>query len=77
MGSMAELAVTYGECIRVQKNIISINREKLNRAERKHDFEEMRRLRRLLNILYDEQSELEERCNGIREYICDEKPETE
>ena len=68
MGNIYELRETYENCICVQKNAIAKTRLKLKKAEKELDFTEIRRLRYLLNILYDEKSELEERCNGLKEY---------
>lgn len=68
MGNIRELRDTYEECIAVQKKVIAGNRQKLLRAEKELNFGEIRRLRYLLNILYDEKSELEERCRELKEY---------
>ncbi len=68
MGNIYELRETYEECIAVQKRVIAGNRQKLMKAEKELNFSEIRRLRYLLNILYDEKSELEERCRELKEY---------
>lgn len=68
MGSIKELKETYDNCIEVQKNVISINRAKLNKAEKRRDYEEMRRLRHVLNILYDEKTELEYLAMSLSKY---------
>lgn len=68
MGNIYDLKEIYENCITVQKQVIANNRKKLNKAEKELDFAEMRRLRYLLNILYDEKSELEERCRELKEY---------
>lgn len=68
MGNIYELKEIYENCIAVQKQVISNNRQRLMKAEKELNFAEMRRLRYLLNILYDEKSELEERCNQLKEY---------
>lgn len=68
MGNIYELRKTYENCIAVQKQVIASNRLKLTKAEKELNFSEIRRLRYLLNILYDEKSELEERCNELKEY---------
>lgn len=68
MGNIYELRDTYEACIAVQKQVIEGNREKLKKAEKELNFSEVRRLRYLLNILYDEKSELEERCKELKEY---------
>ena len=68
MSSLNELRNTYYDCIEVQKNVIKINRLKLCKAEKKRDYEEMRRLRRVLNILYDEKTELEYLALSLEKY---------
>ncbi len=68
MGNIYELWDTYEDCIAVQKQVIACNRQKLMKAEKELNFSEIRRLRYLLNILYDEKSELEERCRELKEY---------
>ena len=68
MGDIKELKITYEESIFVQKEVIAKNREKLKRAEKNNDFAEMRRLRYLLNILYDEKCELEYLYNCLKDY---------
>lgn len=68
MGSLKELKATYENCIEVQKYVIKKNRIRLNAAEKKRDYEEMRRLRRVLNILYDEKTELEYLALSLSKY---------
>lgn len=68
MGNLNELKNTYETCIERQKQVIAINRAKLNLALKDRNFEEMRRLRRVLNVLYDEQTELEYLYKCLREY---------
>ena len=68
MGDIKELKATYDNCIRVQNDVISINRKKLGKAEKNRDYEEMRRLRHVLNILYDEKTELEYLALSLSEY---------
>ncbi len=68
MNSICDLIDTYAECIEIQNKVISVNRARLNVAEKKRDYEEMRRLRKVLNILYDERNELEELNNCLKEY---------
>ncbi len=68
MGNIYELKEVYEDCISVQKQVIANNRKRLNKAEKELDFAEIRRLRYILNILYDEKSELEERCRELKEY---------
>ncbi|MGN0444593.1 MAG: hypothetical protein ACI4F5_08280 [Acutalibacteraceae bacterium] len=68
MGDIKELKATYDNCIRVQNDVISINRKKLGKAEKNRDYEEMRRLRHVLNILYDEKTELEYLALSLSKY---------
>ena len=68
MGSLKELKTTYENCIEIQKNVIKKARIRLNAAEKKRDYEEMRRLRRVLNILYDEKTELEYLALSLSKY---------
>lgn len=68
MGDIKELKNTYDNCISVQNDVISKNREKLGKAEKQHDYEEMRRLRHVLNILYDEKTELEYLALSLSKY---------
>lgn len=69
MSSLYDLMNTYQSCIDRQKQVISINRVKLNSAMENGNFEEMRRLRRLLNTLYDEKTELEYLYNCLSNYV--------
>lgn len=59
---------TYEDCISVQRNVIERNREKLRQAEKKYNYDEMRRLRYILNVLYDEKNELELLWTELKEY---------
>ncbi len=68
MGNIYELKETYENCIKVQSQVIAETRKKLLAAEKELNFSEVRRLRYILNILYDEKCELEERCKELREY---------
>lgn len=68
MGTLKELKKTYEDCIEVQKDVIKKNRAKLNKAEKTRDYEEMRRLRYILNILYDEKIELEYLAMSLSKY---------
>ena len=52
----------------MQNDVISINRKKLGKAEKNRDYEEMRRLRHVLNILYDEKTELEYLALSLSKY---------
>ena len=68
MGDIKKLKTIYEESIFVQKSVIAKNREKLKNAEKNNNFAEMRRLRHLLNILYDEKCELEYLYKCLSEY---------
>ncbi len=68
MGDLKELKNTYDNCIEIQKSVIKKNRLKLCRAEKNRDYEEMRRLRYVLNILYDEKTELEYLALSLEKY---------
>lgn len=68
MGNLKELKATYDNCIKVQNDVISKNRLRLHRAEKSRDYEEMRRLRHVLNILYDEKTELEYLALSLSKY---------
>lgn len=62
----------YGEyetAISLQNEVIKKRREELRNARIKGNFKEVKRLNALLLILYQEKSELEERANGLKEYI--------
>lgn len=68
MGDLKELKATYDDCIKIQNEVIAKNRIKLNKAEKQRDYEEMRRLRHALNILYDEKTELEYLALSLSKY---------
>ncbi len=57
----------YQHCIDVQKRVIALNRTRLRRAIDARNQAEVQRLNRVLRILYEEKSELEERANGLRD----------
>lgn len=59
MNELKKLKETYDNCIEMQKSVIKKNRLRLCHAEKERNYEEMRRLRYVLNILYDEKNELE------------------
>lgn len=65
--SIGELYRQYRRCIAVQKRVIACNRDRLNRALRERNQTEVQRLNRVLRVLYEEKSELEERADGLRE----------
>lgn len=68
MGTLKELKATYDNCIEVQNDVIAKNRIRLHKAEKKKDCEEIRRLRYILNILYQEKSELEYLALSLSKY---------
>ncbi|MBR6314130.1 MAG: hypothetical protein IKR49_05765 [Clostridia bacterium] len=65
--SIGELYRQYRRCIAVQKWVIACNRDRLNRALSERNQAEVQRLNRVLRVLYEEKSELEERANGLRD----------
>ena len=67
--SFSNLYAQYNHCIDVQKDVIARNRSRLQRAQAAYNMAEVQRLNALLRILYEEKSELEERANGLREYL--------
>ena len=66
--SLQELGMEYDNSIRIQTAVIEKYRKKLNEARKSYNLREVSRLNRLLKILYDEKSELEERAKGLRDY---------
>lgn len=68
MGDLKELKATYDNCIEVQNDVIQKSRTRLHKAEKCRDYEEMRRLRHALNILYDEKAELEYLALSLAKY---------
>lgn len=66
--SLQELGNEYEKSIEVQKKVIKSTREKLNEARRTANFREIKRLNTLLQILYDEKSELEENAHKLKKY---------
>ena len=65
--SIGALYRQYQHCIDVQKRVIALNRTRLRRAIDARNQAEVQRLNRVLRILYEEKSELEERANGLRD----------
>ena len=65
--TIGELYRQYQHCIDVQKRVIACNRTRLRRAIAARNQAEVQRLNRVLRILYEEKSELEERADGLRE----------
>ena len=65
--AIGELYRQYQHCIDVQKRVIALNRTRLRRAVAARNQAEVQRLNRVLRILYEEKSELEERADGPRE----------
>ena len=66
--SLQELANEYEKSIEVQKNVIKSAREKLQNARKSGDFREIKRLNTILQVLYDEKYELEEKAHKLRNY---------
>ncbi len=66
--TLEELAKEYEQSVAVQKKVIESNRKKLLQARRKGNFTEVKRLTTLLQVLYDEKIELEEKANTLRNY---------
>ncbi len=66
--TLQDLAKEYDHSVAVQKQVIEINRKKLLQARRKGNYTEVKRLTTMLQILYDEKSELEEKANRLRNY---------
>ncbi len=66
--TLADLAKEYDHSVAIQKEVIEINRQKLKRARIKGNYNEVKRLTTLLQVLYDEKSELEEKANRLRDY---------
>ena len=66
---MRDLYLQYEDCIRVQKRVIARNRSRLRQAMRSCNASEVQRLNKVLRVLYEEQSELEERAQGLKDYL--------
>lgn len=69
MNSMGDLYLQYEHCIRVQKHVIARNRRRLRQALSTANASEVQRLNKVLRVLYEEKSELEERAQELREYL--------
>ena len=69
MNGMGELYLQYERCIAVQKRVIDRNRRRLRQALHAANAGEVQRLNKVLRVLYEEKSELEERAQGLREYL--------
>lgn len=66
--TLADLAKEYDHSVAIQKEVIEINRQKLKQARIKGNYNEVKRLTTLLQVLYDEKSEMEEKANRLRNY---------
>lgn len=66
--SLRELGLEYERSIKVQSDVIEKYRIKLTEARHACNFREVNRLNRLLKVLYDEKSELEELSNSLKNY---------
>ena len=64
-----QLGREYEESIILQKEIIKKNRDRLNVARKRFNYNEIKRLNTLLKILYEEKWELEEKAAAIRKYL--------
>ncbi len=67
--TLEQLYADYEASIRLQKEIIRKNRERLLLAQKKHNFKEIKRLNTLLKVLYEEKWELEEKAVEMRKYL--------
>ncbi len=67
--TLENLCTEYEASIKVQKEIIRKNRERLLQAQKKHNFKEIKRLNTLLKVLYEEKWELEEKAVEIKKYL--------
>ena len=67
--SLEELYAQYESSITMQKKTIEENRQKLHRAQQKHNLGEVARLNKLLHLLYEEKLEMEGAAISIREYF--------
>lgn len=66
---MEELYNIYDNSVAIQKEVIAATREKLRTAKSLHNISETKRLESLLQVLYDEKAELEEKRRQIKEYL--------
>lgn len=66
--SLQELGNEYEKSIEVQKKVIENTRKKLTDARKTGNFREIKRLNTVLQILYDEKSELEEKAHKLKKY---------
>lgn len=67
--TLEQLCSEYEASIKVQKEVIKKNREKLLQAQKRHNFKEVQRLNTLLRVLYEEKWELEEKAVEMRKYL--------
>ena len=66
--SLQQLGQEYERSLKVQSDVIEKYRKRLTEARHTCNFREVNRLNRLLKILYDEKSELEELSNSLKNY---------
>lgn len=66
---MKDLYREYKKSLFIQKEIIKNFTDKLNSARAEYDIKEVRRLKSILRILYEEKNELEEKIHQLRGYI--------
>jgi hypothetical protein len=69
VNGMHELYLQYEQSIEVQKRVIEKNRSRLRLALKTANAREVQRLNKVLRMLYEEKSELEERAEGLRAYL--------
>lgn len=69
MKTFGELYNDYLSSLRVQKSVIARYRLLLAGAAGNSDMEEVRRLNSILNVLYQEKTELEESAAQIKSYL--------
>lgn len=66
---MKELYNEYEKSLDIQKKVIKINLIRLKQAQTDCNYREVRRLRSVLRLLYEEKNELEEKSNQLKGYI--------
>lgn len=69
MKTFDELYSEYQKSIEIQKGVIGRYRLAIMKANKKSNMGEVERLNRILCVLYEEKSELEERTAEMRNYL--------
>ena len=59
----------YEKSLQIQKDIIKSNTDKLKKARESYNYKEVRRLKALLKMLYEEKWELEEKTHLLKGYL--------